>query len=402
MGGAGDGDVRLVAASLVEHPGVHRSADVYGHLGGAEPLEDRRGVASDDQQLAERGLIEDRNGLTGGSLLPICPGEPRGLRPCVLELWLDTRRGEHVGALPAHLRAEERTLLLEEMVDRRAAERPSARQLPVRPRDGVVQAEDLPHPVLEPLVVGVEAGETPDVDCDEVTRRFTIDDPLCERPTRAPRRGDPHGVEAGTDEEVPHLWGLAQDELIVRGEALRAVVELLDPRHAEGWDPMERGVHQDAEVIPIFIEQLEFEGVRQLIRRHPGLRLRLEPADNKTADLLLEVGVPIRIPEDGQIPVHTVDLLGHHVEVFCRVQRDSHAGHRSDRLCPLASTVDDDVGLDLTMVGHDASDAALLDEDVDHPGPLEDRRAAHPGAASQRRGHVDRVGGAIAREPQRT
>ena len=39
---------------------------------------------------------------------------------------------------------------------------------------------------------------------------------------------------------------------------------------------MEGGVHQDGEVIPVLVEELEFEGVGKLVRRNPGLGNGLE------------------------------------------------------------------------------------------------------------------------------
>ena len=104
-------------------------------------------------------------------------------------------------------------------------------------------------------------------------------------------------------------------------------------------------------MVPILFQQLEFERVRDLVRRHPRLGLRLEAADDQPADLLLEVGVAVGVAQDRQVGVHAVDRLGDDVEVLGGVQRHVDAGHRADLLGPLPGAVDDDLGLDVAGVG---------------------------------------------------
>ena len=95
-------------------------------------------------------------------------------------------------------------------------------------------------------------------------------------------------------------------------------------------------------MVPILFQQLEFERVGNRVGTHPRLGLRLEAADDQPADLLLEVGVAVRVAQDRHVGVHAVDRLGDDVEVLGGVQRDVHARHRADLLGPLARTVDDD------------------------------------------------------------
>ena len=175
---------------------------------------------------------------------------------------------------------------------------------------------------------------------------------------------DAHRVEAGGDEEAAHLGRLAEDELVVRGEALRPVVELLDPGVVQRRDPLQRTLHQHREVVPVLVEQLELERVGQLVRGDPGLGLRLEAADDQAADLLLEVGVAVRVAQDRQVAVHALDLVGDDVEVLGRVQRDGDAAQGADRLGPLAGAVDDDLGLDVAVVGDDTGDPAVPGADA--------------------------------------
>ena len=179
-----------------------------------------------------------------------------------------------------------------------------------------MQAQDLTDPVVEPLVVPVERSEPSDIDCCEVAGRLTGNDPLGQRPSGSAARGDPHRVEPGPDEEVRQLRGLAQDELVIGGEAFGAVVELTDPRVLQGRNSLDCALHEDREVIPVLVEELELERIRKLVGRDPRLRLRFESADHQAPHLFFEVGVAIRVPKDWEIGVHSIDLLGDHIEVL--------------------------------------------------------------------------------------
>ena len=117
-----------------------------------------------------------------------------------------------------------------------------------------------------------------------------------------------------------------------------------------------RALHQHREVLPVLVEQLELEGVRDLLGRDPGLGLGLEPADDQPADLLLDVGPAVGVAQDRQVAVHPLDLVGHDVEVLGRVQRHADAGQRADGLGPLAGAVDDDLALDVAVVGAHPAD----------------------------------------------
>src|SRR4029077_16153626 len=139
-----------------------------------------------------------------------------------------------------------------------------------------MQAQNFADPVMQPLVVAVEPGEAPDVHRGQVEARLTLDDPIRPRPPGAARGRDAHGVEACPHEEVPQFWSLTENELVVWGEALRAVVELLDAGLGEHRYPRYRAVHEDCEVVPVLVEQPELERVGQLVRGDPWLGLPLE------------------------------------------------------------------------------------------------------------------------------
>src|SRR3984885_2024599 len=264
-----------------------------------------------------------------------------------------------------------------------------------------MQAQDLADAVMQPLVVAVEPGEAPDVHRGQVEGRLTRDDPLRQRPPGSARGRDADGVEACPHEEVPQLWCLTEDELVVGGKALRAVVELLYAGFGEDRYPRYRAVHEDREVVPVLVEKLELERVGQLVRRDPWLGLRLESADDQPADFFLEVGVAVRVTQYRQVPVRPVDPLGHHVEVLGGVQRHRYPAHRADLLGPLAGAVDDYLSLDVAPVGTDPGHGAGSRADAGHPDPLADQHAPLAGAPGQRRGQVRGIRPAVAWQPDR-
>ncbi len=192
---------------------------------------------------------------------------------------------------------------------------------------------------------------------------------------------------------------LAEDELVVGGEALRAVVELLDAGHLERGDAQQGVVHQDLEMVPILLQQLEFERIRDVVGRYPRLGLRLEATDDEPADLLLEVRVAVGVAQDRQVGVHTVDVLGDDVEVLGRMQRHVDACHRADLFGPLPGAVDDDLGLDVALVGAHAGGSSVLGENAGDPGLFDDARTAHPRALGKRERQVGRVGLAVGGQP---
>ena len=100
-----------------------------------------------------------------------------------------------------------------------------------------MHTEDLRDAIMQPGHIAVERCEAADVHAGEIGGGRSVDDPLGQCPPRPARRGDADRVEPGSDEEVGALRRLAEDELVVRREALRAVVELLETGALQGWDP---------------------------------------------------------------------------------------------------------------------------------------------------------------------
>src|SRR4029078_4872551 len=140
-------------------------------------------------------------------------------------------------------------------------------------------------------------------------------------------------------------------------------------------------------------------GVRDVVGRDPRLCLRLEATDDEAADLLLEVGVAVRVAEHRQVGGQPIHPVGHHVEVLGGVQGHADTCERTDLLGPLPGTVDDHLGLDVAGVRAHTAHPAVAHVDAYDPGPLEDPRAALPCAAGQRSRQVGRVRLAVAGQP---
>ena len=203
---------------------------------------------------------------------------------------------------------------------------------------------------------------------------------------------------------------LPHQELVVGRERLGTVVELADPGVREGGDPPHRLVHEHREVLPVLVEELELERVRDRVRRAPRLRLGFEPADDEPADLLLEVRPAVRVAQDRQVGVDALQRLGHHVEVLGRVQRDRHAHPVTEGLGPLTGAVDDDLGLDPLLgatpvdpdPGHPAPPDRVHGVDPGHPGPLHDPRTALSRPLGERHRDVGGIDLPVPGQPDRT
>ena len=229
--------------------------------------------------------------------------------------------------------------------------------------------------------------------------RLTRHDPFGQCAACSASGGNTYGVESGADEEVLELRRLAEDELVVGGKRLGAVVEHLDPGLLQSRNSMQGALHQDREVIPVLLEQLEFERVRNLVGGDPWLGLGLEATDDKAADFFLHIRVAIGVAQDRHHAMHALDLLGHHVEVLGRVQGNIHPAHRADRLGPLTGAVHDDLSLDIAGIGLHAGDDAVLGRDAENARALEHLGAAHAGTLGKRLGDIGGVGRAVIRQP---
>ena len=297
-------------------------------------------------------------------------------------------------------------------VQRRAAEWPRALQFAVGPGHLVVQAQHLGNAVGQPALVGVEAGEATHVDRPQVERGLALHDPLGQRLAGAAAGGDPHRVEAAADPEVGEARRRPEDKVVIGGERLGPVVELLDLRGGQRRHALDRVFHQDLERLPVVGQQLELEVLRDATAvrgaLQPGCRLRLEAAHQQAADLLLEVHVAVGIAQHRQVAVHAVDAVGDDVVVLAGEQRHRHAHAARELARPLAAAQHHDVGRDRSLGAILAAPLQGLDRAASrgdlgagwqHLHALEDAHAAIARALGQRDRQVGRIGLAIARQP---
>ncbi len=397
---ARDGEVALVAALLVQHAGVDDAAGRHADVVRAQSLERGLGVRSFDLQLAERGLVEQGHRLAGRPVLGPHVGEPVLAAEGVDRLRLHALRREPVHALPAHLGPEGGAAGPQPLVERRAAQSAPAGELPVRERDVIVHAHHLADPLAQEPGVGVERGEAAGVGRPEIHRRPVLDDPLGERASRPARRRDAARAEAGAHVVATHLRRFTQDEVVVGRERLRPVEEPPHLRMLEHGQALHRVRHQDLELLPVVLERLEDERVRDALGA-PRLRPRVEAAHEEAAHFLLHVDVPVGIAQHRQVRRDARDRLGHDVHVLAGVERDRHPAHPAQLARPHARAVDEDARRDRPLGGLDARHRATLDAHPGHLHALAELGTARAGAAGEGLGHVGGIGLAVPRDPHR-
>ena len=411
---AGDGEVALVPAALVQHAGVDGAAGIDGNGVGDQAIEQGVRVRPLDQQLGERAHVEDGDALAAGTVFLRDPRMPVLVAPAVLDLRFGGRRREEVGALPAHLGAEAGARVAQVGIQRRTAEGTGAFELAVGPGHLVVQAQHFLDAVRQPALVAVEAREAADVDRPQVERRLALHDPLGERLARASGRRDAHRVEAAADPDVLQSGRRAEDEVVVRGERFGTVVELLDLRGLERRDAVDRVFHQDLERIPVVRQQLELEvlGYPATVARalQPRRGVGLEAAHQQPAHLFLEVDVAVGIAHHREVANDAGNHVGDDIEVLAREERHGHAHATAHLARPLAAAQHDDVGRDragasLLVLPVERADAApAVDVDQCRVGDahaFEDLHAAVARALGERERQVGRIGLAVARQPYR-
>jgi hypothetical protein len=83
------------------------------------------------------------------------------------------------------------------------------------------------------------------------SRSLAANDPFGDELSGAAGVGDARGVEPGAHEEPPELRRLAEDEIAVEGEALRAVEQHFHFHRFQARRTVDRVLHQDLEVVPV-------------------------------------------------------------------------------------------------------------------------------------------------------
>ena len=389
LGQAHDGQVALEATADVEQAGVDHAAHRHVHVVGAQALQHRQRVAPLQQQLAKGGLVVDGHGLARGTLLFDHPVQPARATQRVSRAW-HSGRAEVVGALPAILAAEigvARAVRAgargsrQQVVQRAGAQRARGLQLLARPAHGVVQAQRLARALSQALAIGVVRAEAADVHVPQVAGGLAIGDPLRDQLARTAGVGDAGRIETGADEVIAQLRCLAQDEIAIGREALRAVEQHLDLGRLQAGCAVDGVGHQDLELVPVLVQQLELEAAGDRVHR-PGFGLGFEAAHEQAAHLLLVVDEAVGVAHHRQHGVHAFDLVGDDVEVLSRVQRHRHPRQRAELPRPLAGTVHQRLAVHIALRGAHAHGArparALGGED---PRDLHALHHAHPAVA---------------------
>src|SRR6185312_7086175 len=153
------------------------------------------------------------------------------------------------------------------------------------------------------------------------------------------------------------------------------------------------------ELVPILGEQLELEAIRNPLDV-PWLGLRLEAADDETADLFLEVDVAVRIANDGHVGCDAFDRLGDDVEMLGGLQGHGDACERAEFARPLAGAIDDVFATDgAALVACRPAEpryATVMDVDAGNLRAFDDARATVARTLRERLREIGRIGLAVA------
>ena len=243
--------------------------------------------------------------------------------------------------------------------------------------------------------------EAPDVHPPEVELGLAVDDPRRDLATDPARSRDPVRGEPGGHEEPTDL-GLAEDELVVRREPLRAVDDAVDPRIRHRGHAPDRALHDRPEPLHVGRQEPPVEVGRDAVER-PRRGVALVAAHAQPADLLAVVDEVVRVAQLGQARVDALDRLGEEVLVCHRDDRHRHAGQPADLGREHAAGVDHHVGAELGafagVLDRHAGHAAAVRADGDDPGPGPDPGALLSRAGGQRVGQPGRVKPAVGRQP---
>jgi len=401
---AGHGEVRLDAATPVEHLGVDDPPDRHVDVVGAQPLEERARAGPIDLDLGERALIEQagrtpcRDSLRTNRRRPVLAGPtPRagGLESRVLI------PGKPVRSLPAGFFAEDGTQLGESRVCGRQAQRPASLAFFVRIVDVVVGRVDLGGPSEREGLAPVLAAEPANVHLPQVELRLALDDPVGDLPADATGAGDPVGAQPGRDEEAANLR-FAEDELVIRGERLRPVDHPAHPSVGDRGHPPDGPGHDLLEPRQVGREQLAVEVRRDAVQR-PGSRVPLVAAHTEPADFLAEIDEVVGIPQLGHARIDAFDGLGEEVLVRQRDDRDRHVRESADLRSEHPAGVDHDVGRDrlpaVAALDLDAGHPPALGRDCDDAGVRADLGATLARPGSQRLRQAGGIEPAVGRQP---
>ncbi len=136
--------------------------------------------------------------------------------------------------------------------------------------------------------------EAADIDRPQIIRRLALGHPFGEHHAGAAPGSNTESIEASPDIDAAHLGRLSENEIPVRGEALRPVDELFDAGSLHGGNAADRKLEQRLEMVEIVFQKLELEVLRQPLDC-PGLGVGLVAAHHQPADLFLPIGETVGI-----------------------------------------------------------------------------------------------------------
>src|SRR5262249_20754399 len=132
LGEARDGEVAFDAAPLVAELGIDDAADRPVHARGSQSVDGGKGAGACELELAEGALVDEGDALAHGAMLGGDGREPVGAMEGGAVHALHSGGCEPVRPLPARLGAMDRAFLLQQVVERAAAD--AARALMLQPR----------------------------------------------------------------------------------------------------------------------------------------------------------------------------------------------------------------------------------------------------------------------------
>ena len=395
-GEAGDGEIALDAAAFVQHRGVHDAAHRLVHIVGAHVLQKSRCPRTSNLDLAKRSLIKQPGALSGPEMLyadrrrPVMT-LPSGRLVAVFRLLLI--RDVPIRPLPTHLLTKGCPQLAQTVVRRGEPQVAGRLALFARVVDVVVFGISLDRPDDAVGPAGVVRPEAAHIQTPDVPLRDSVDNPLGHDLTDSSGSGQAVGAEGGCHPEAFDL-GRAEEELAVRREGLRSVVQLADFSRLDRRYALNGAFHQRSEAVPIERQEMVHEILGNPVQG-PGCRIALVAADDKSPGLLPEVHQQIRIAQRRQLGGDLLDGFGDHVNVRHRNHREVETNHPPDLPGPHPAGVDHDLGADLAFAGRDRLDPAILQPDPGHKHIFEEAYAAGLGARRQRPGQHRRVDHAV-------
>ena len=261
--------------------------------------------------------------------------------------------------------------------------------------DVVVRLVDLERAGERVLATRVVTAEAARVHLPRIEARLALDDPLGDEAAHSTRTGKAVRTEARGDPEAADI-GLAEDELPVGSERLRAVHELHDFGLLETGHPNACVRHQLLEPVPVLGQELAVE-VRGDAVETPRGWMAFVTAHHKAPRLTAEVDEERGVAH-GRHVERNLARLRDQVLVRHRDHGNGHTGQGADLPCEHAAGVHDHLGLDRPLVRLDATYPATLDVDSGHPRVRRDLGAALPGSFGEGVRELARVDVAVGRE----